>query len=313
MPENQPPTPRPPGRRLCATMTVHRRLLTENSAYAAARAAVENRAFAYERGMERPARTGITCLPVVVHVVHHTDEQNIDDAQITSQIAVLNADFRRRNADVGRAPDVWRPLAADARVEFRLATVDPDGRPTTGITRTRTEVTEFPTDDSVKFTAQGGHDAWPADRYLNIWVCPLGESLLGYAQFPGGPAATDGVVVLHSAFGTSGTATAPFDLGRTTTHEVGHWLNLFHIWGDDGTGCSGGDFVADTPNQGGPNFGSPAYPQVSCGNAPHGDMFMNYMDYVDDAAMFMFTQGQVTRVDATFDGPRSSFPAAGPC
>ncbi|GAA3039712.1 hypothetical protein GCM10020000_17610 [Streptomyces olivoverticillatus] len=99
----------------------------------------------------------------------------------------------------------------------------------------------------MKSTADGGCDPWPADRYLNMWACPLGGGLLGYAQFPGGPAATDGVVILHSAFGTGGTAAAPFDLGRTATHEVGHWLNLFHIWGDDGTGCSGSDFVADTP------------------------------------------------------------------
>ncbi|GHC68439.1 zinc metalloprotease [Streptomyces cinnamoneus] len=305
--------PRPPGRRLCATMDVHRRLLDTHPAYAAARAAVENRAFAYERGAERAARTGVTCVPVVVHVVYQAGAQNIGNAQIASQINVLNQDFRKRNADVVQVPAVWKPLAADARVEFRLASVDPTGQPTTGITRTQTQVTAFPADDSVKFTAQGGHDAWPADRYLNVWVCQLGDSLLGYAQFPGGPAATDGVVILHSAFGTSGTATPPFHLGRTATHEVGHWLNLFHIWGDDGTGCSGSDFVADTPNQGGPNFGEPAFPHVSCGNGPNGDMFMNYMDYVDDAAMFLFTQGQVTRVDATFDGPRSSFPAAGPC
>jgi hypothetical protein len=129
----------------------------------------------------------------------------------------------------------------------------------------------------------------------------------GYAQFPGGKAATDGIVILHSAFGTTGTAAAPFHLGRTATHEIGHWLNLFHIWGDDGTGCSGTDFVADTPNQGGHNTGAPVFPHVSCSNGPNGDMFMNYMDYTDDAAMFMFTEGQAARMDATLDGARSSF------
>jgi hypothetical protein len=165
----------------------------------------------------------------------------------------------------------------------------------------------------VKSAATGGADAWPSDRYLNIWVCPLAGGLLGYAQFPGGPAATDGVVIRHSAFGTTGTATAPFDLGRTTTHEIGHWVNLRHIWGDDGTGCWGDDFVADTPNQGGPNTGTPPFPTVSCGNAPNGDMFMNYMDYTDDVAMFMFSAGQVTRIHAALDGPRAAIGTPTPC
>jgi hypothetical protein len=138
-----------------------------------------------------------------------------------------------------------------------------------------------------------------------MWACNL-QPWLGYAQFPGGPAATDGVVITHTAFGTTGTAAAPFNLGRTATHEIGHWLDLFHIWGDDGTGCTGTDHVADTPNQGGSNYACPSFPHTSCGNAPNGDMFMNYMDYVDDRCMVMFTAGQVARIDATFEGPRSS-------
>ncbi|MCD9140645.1 zinc metalloprotease [Streptomyces albireticuli] len=312
MTENQETTRagRSPESLLCGTMEVHRRLLDEQPEYATARVEVENRAFAYERGDEATARAGVTRIPVVVHVVHRTDAENIGDAQIRSQIDVLNRDYRKRNPDVARTPAVWQPLTADSRIEFALATRDPAGRPTTGITRTRTTTVGFGTDDAVKFTARGGHDAWPADRYLNMWTCVLRRGLLGYAQFPGGPPATDGVVMLHSAFGTTGTATAPYDLGRTATHEVGHWLNLFHIWGDDGTGCSGTDHVADTPNQGGPNFGTPVFPVVSCGNAPDGDMFMNFMDYTEDAAMFMFTQGQAARMDATLDGPRSSFTCA---
>ena len=138
---------------------------------------------------------------------------------------------------------------------------------------------------------------------LNIWVCNLGEGLLGYAQFPGGPAATDGVVVLYTAFGTTGAAAAPFNLGRTATHEVGHWLNLRHIWGDR-TDCSGTDEVSDTPRAQMPNYGAPEWPHISCNNGPNGDMFMNYMDYVDDVAMFMFTQGQAARINATLAGPR---------
>src|SRR5262249_32581521 len=128
------------------------------------------------------------------------------------------------------------------------------------------------------------------------------------SQFPGGPAATDGVVILYSAFGTTGTATAPYNKGRTATHEVGHWLNLNHIWGDDQNDadkCAGTDHVDDTPNQAVMNFGAPTFPHVSCKNGPNGDMFMNYMDYTDDAAMFMFTPGQSLRMDATLSGPRA--------
>ena len=139
-----------------------------------------------------------------------------------------------------------------------------------------------------------------------MWVCQLAGGLLGCAQFPGGPAETDGVVILYTGFGTTGTAAPPFDRGRTATHEIGHWLNLFHIWGDDGTGCNGTDEVGDTPNAAGPNFGCPAFPHVTCSNGPDGDMFMNYMDYTDDTCMFMFTAGQVTRMQAALDGPRSS-------
>jgi hypothetical protein len=299
-----------PATRTCATMPVHRRLLSD-PAYVRARDAIENHAMQYEQGL-RVAATTVTRIPVVVHVVWNTDEQNLSEEQITSQIDVLNRDFRRKNPDVENTPAPFLPLAADANIEFFLATTDPDGKPTNGIVRKQTSVTSFNADDAVKSAATGGADAWPADRYLNLWACPLGGGLLGYAQFPGGPAETDGVVILQSAFGTVGTAAPPFNLGRTATHEIGHWLNLNHIWGDDGTGCSGTDNVADTPNQGGANTGKPTFPHVSCNNAPNGDMFMNYMDYVDDPAMFMFSAGQVARMQACLEGPRSSFmtPAA---
>jgi hypothetical protein len=239
-----------------------------------------------------------------VHVVSHTAAQNISDAQIRSQIDVLNRDYRKRNGDITKIPGVFAPLAADTLIEFALADKDPSGNPTTGITRKNTTATSFSDDDKVKHASSGGADAWPSDKYLNIWVCPLGGGLLGYAQFPGGPAATDGVVILHSAFGTTGTATAPFNLGRSATHEVGHWLNLRHIWGDDGGGCNGDDFITDTPNQADHNFGKPAFPHVTCSNGPNGDMFMNYMDYTDDDSMFMFTAGQMQRMQACLDGDR---------
>ena len=140
-------------------------------------------------------------------------------------------------------------------------------------------------------------------------MCSLGGGILGYAQFPGGGAATDGVVILSTAFGSEGTAVAPYNLGRTCTHEVGHWLNLHHIWGDTAD-CTGNDFVDDTPNAQHPNFGKPTFPHLSCSNGPNGDMFMNYMDYVDDDTMVMFTAGQVVRMQSALEESRTQFSAA---
>ena len=193
----------------------------------------------------------------------------------------------------------------DPRIQFKLATRDPSGKPTTGITRTATTAPEFGPDNGVKSKRTGGVDAWPANRYLNIWVCNLGGGLLGYAQFPGGPAKTDGVVILYSAFGSRGRVDPPFNKGRTATHEIGHFLGLRHIWGDRND-CTGNDFVADTPAALQANTGKPKFPHITCNNGPDGDMFMNYMDYTDDASMFMFTTGQVARMNATLAGPRKA-------
>jgi hypothetical protein len=247
-------------------------------------------------------------IPVVVHVVYRTAADNIPVAQITSQIDALNRDYSASNADKVNTPAVWAGLIQDTQIRFALATKDPKGKPTTGITRTKTKAVSFSTHDKMKHASMGGADAWPASKYLNLWVCKLGGGLLGYAQFPGGDPATDGVVILNTAFGTTGTATAPFNLGRTATHEVGHWLNLNHIWGDT-SDCSGSDHVPDTPNAQFPNFGVPSFPHVTCSNGPNGDMFMNYMDYVDDKAMVMFSHGQVARMQAALAGPRSSIGA----
>jgi hypothetical protein len=303
-----------PQQRSCGTMTVHYRLLTTDLAYARNRREIENRALDYAQRGPSVARAGITTIPVVVHVVYNPNnlEQNISEAQIRSQIDVLNRDFRKQNSDLSSIPAPFQSLAEDARIEFVLASIDPSGNPTNGITRTATSANGFRDDDRVKSAATGGANPWPSDRYLNMWVCLLNGGLLGYAQFPGGPAATDGVVITHTGFGTTGTAAAPFNLGRTTTHEIGHWLNLRHIWGDDGNGCNGSDFVDDTPNQAGPNTGRPSFPRITCNNGPNGDMFMNYMDYTDDAGMFMFTAGQVARMQAVLDVERASLGAGAP-
>ena len=303
-----------PQQRVCGTMNVHRRLLNTDPAYANARLASENHALAFMARNGSAERAGTTVIPVVVHVVYNSAQpaQNISDAQIASQISVLNHDFRKTNPDAASVPAVFKPLVADARIEFALAIVDPSGNPTNGITRTATTAASFTDDDSVKSAATHGANPWPSDHYLNLWVCLLANPLLGYAQFPGGPAATDGVVITHTAFGTVGTAAAPFNLGRSASHEIGHWLNLYHIWGDDGIGCGGDDLVADTPNQAGANIGKPHFPHVSCNNGPNGDMFMNYMDYSDDDSMFMFTTDQVVRMEATLDNERRNLGSTKP-
>jgi hypothetical protein len=295
-----------PDRRLCGTMEVHNRLLEQYPECRARRAEIS--AALETRLSENPSfrRTcGLTTLPVVVHVVYHNDTENISDDQVSSQIEALNRDYRAQNPDLANVPDVWKSLAQDPLIEFALASTDPDGKPTNGITRTETDQISFGQDDSVKSAGGGGADPWPSDKYLNIWVCTLSGGLLGYAQFPGMPPDTDGVVIRNTAFGTTGSATAPFNMGRTTAHEVGHWLDLRHIWGDTNN-CGGTDFVDDTPNAQMPNFGKPTYPHVTCSNGPDGDMFVNYMDYVDDDTMIMFTSGQISRMHATLEGSRSS-------
>jgi hypothetical protein len=244
-------------------------------------------------------------IPVVIHVVHGRGEGNVSDDQVRSQIETLTADYRAQNADIDSVPDPWKSLVTDANIEFELATTDPGGGQTSGITRTETDVPFFRPDNLVKSAATGGADPWPTDRYVNVWVCDLGPRLLGYAQFPGGPAATDGVVISYAAFGSGGTAEEPFNRGRTATHEVGHFLGLRHIWGDMND-CTGSDFVDDTPSARAANIGKPEFPHITCDNGPEGDMFMNYMDYVDDESMCMFTLGQVARMNATLAGPRKA-------
>lgn len=251
-----------------------------------------------QEGSERAVIT----IPVVFHVVYSTSAQNISDAKINAQLEQLNADFARLNSDAGSTPTAFAGLATNTNIQFCLAQRDPNGNATTGIVRKQTTVSSFSTNDGVKRASSGGSDAWPASSYLNIWSCNLGNGLLGYAQFPGGSATTDGVVVLYSSIGSltnPGTA-SPYNYGRTLTHEVGHWLNLYHIWGDDNTSCTGSDLVGDTPNQADENYGCPSFPTVSCSNGPNGDMFMNYMDYTNDACMNMFTLGQSSRINALF-------------
>ncbi len=280
-------------RRACGTMGVHMLLLERDPAFRTRQQRLENETTRRRALGFIAAELKLAKIKVVVNVVYKEPSQNISDAQINSQIKALNLDFRAKNSDKKKTPAVWNGLVADSQVEFALYKV----------TRTQTTQSSFGADDSVKRASTGGVAPLNPSRYLNLWVCALGDGLLGYAQFPGGPKSTDGVVINYRAFGTTGTAQSPFNKGRTATHEVGHYFNLRHIWGDT-EDCSGSDLVADTPNCAGPNFGKPAFPKVSCSNGPSGDMFVNYMDYVDDAAMFMFTPQQVARMRTALDGPR---------
>lgn len=289
----------------CGTMEVHRRLVRTSPEYAKTRRLVERSMLAFRRA-PRLVRSVIT-IPVVVHVIYNRPEENVSDAQIESQMVVINQDFRARNSDRKNIPESFRKFLGDAKLAFKLAVRDPEGRPTSGITRTHTNVKIFDLDDAMKFNSSGGHDAWPCDRYLNMWVCDI-KNRHGYAQFPTPSASdTDGIVIDYKSFGAVGTAKYPFHKGRTATHEIGHWLNLNHIWGDDGKGCERSDNVEDTPNQAGPNKGrNMKFPHISCNNGPHGDMFMNFMDYSDDDIMCMFSKGQCERMFATLDSWRAS-------
>ncbi len=236
-------------------------------------------------------------IPVVVNVLYRTNAENISDAQIQTQIDVLNADFGATNSDIGGVPSLFTGVkAGDTGIAFELV----------GINRKSTTKRNWRLNDDMKKANKGGIAPTSPTTTLNIWSCVLASGYLGYAQFPGGPASTDGVVITTTAFGTIGTAAAPFNKGRTGTHEVGHWLNLRHIWGD---ATCGSDLVSDTPTHNTANYGCPAANHKStCSGTPI-EMTMNYMDYTDDACMFMFSQGQKTRMAAVFapGGPRASF------
>jgi len=235
-------------------------------------------------------------IPVVVNVLYRTTAQNISNAQIQSQIDVLNKDFNALNSDYNSVPALFSGVKANVGITFVLDQV----------IRKSTTKTSWGTNDAMKKTAQGGIAPTSPTTKLNLWSCAIGGGILGYAQFPGGSSATDGVVIDSKYFGLSGSANAPYNLGRTGTHEVGHWMNLRHIWGD---ATCGSDLVSDTPTHNTANYGVPAYPHYSTCSGTPVEMTMNYMDYTDDNAMYMFSNGQKSRMAAIFvtGGPRAAF------
>ncbi|HMQ00444.1 MAG TPA: M43 family zinc metalloprotease, partial [Cyclobacteriaceae bacterium] len=262
-------------------------------------------------GIESEASQTII-IPVVVHVIHNGEAigsgTNIPDAQIHSQISVLNKDFKRQNTDANETPAEFLPVAGSWDIEFVLAKRDPEGLATNGITRTRgsKSVWQFSDDTELKSMSY-----WPAEDYLNIWVADLAGNLTGYAQFPVSDLPgletssenrlTDGVVIDFRYFGSTDdgdfNVSNNFNKGRTGTHEVGHFFGLLHIWGLS-TSCNSSDFVDDTPTQQSPTSGCPTHPRASCNS---NDMFQNYMDYTVDRCMNIFSAGQVMRMQTILE------------
>ncbi len=245
-------------------------------------------------------------IPVIVHnlYTHQGDSNSLD--QVREQVQVLNADFNRFNTDTIKTPLRFFNSAAGIAVKFQLAARSPGGYATTGLQSRRVTTDSIGGTDAYFKTIRGGLDAWNPKFYLNIWVCYIGNRTLGFTFLPGNAGIVqDGVVLDPRAFGKSGTARSPFNLGRTTTHEVGHWLGLKHLWGDQ-TGCAYDDGISDTPNQTMPNTECPTGIVRSCAADGPGDMYMNYMDYTYDACQNIFTAGQVRFMDSIIHNVRYS-------
>ena len=282
----------------CAAMEVLEENMKEDPSLKDKMDEIEKHTRDYEKKQKngRVGATGTLIIPVVVNILYSNANENVSDAQIQSQIDVLNRDFSATNSDLSLVPSAFSSAVSNLEIQFTLSSV----------VRKSSTKTSWGTRDAMKNARKGGIDPTTPTTKLNLWVCNIGGGILGYAQFPGGSSATDGVVIGPQYFGNTGFVSAPYDKGRTATHEVGHWLNLRHIWGD--ASC-GSDLVTDTPTQQTSNYGCPAFPHVTCSNGPNGDMFMNYMDYTDDLCMYMFSGGQKTRTRAIFavGGARASF------
>lgn len=251
--------------------------------------------------------SGVIRIPVVFHVLYNNVAENITEERIHEQLAIINRDFRRLNADTSNTPERFRNRAADMQFEFVLAKSDPQRSSTNGIERRYTAVTSWMTDDKMKFQSEYGLDGWDSRYYLNVWVCNLTDAL-GYATFPGGDPKLDGIVLDYRIVGKTGRY-AQYNEGRTAVHEFGHWLNLRHIWGDE---FCGDDHVQDTPRQMSFTPGCPTGVRTTCNNGTNGDMYMNYMDFTADACVNLFTQGQKDRARVLFNdgGARNSILAS---
>ena len=251
----------------------------------------------------------VITIPVVVHIVYNTAAQNLSDARVNEQIAALNRDYKGLNTHSMGAFSTT--LKANTELQFCLASKDNNGAATTGIERRSTTTTGFAmTNNPIKHYSTGGLDQWNPQKYMNIWVGNLTGGLCGYAQFPTASLNnTFGVVIHYQYFGVTG-ASYPYNQGGTTTHEIGHCFNLYHVWGDDGGACNGTDNCTDTPNQAGENYtcpGTGATVTDGCTAASPGVMYMNFMDYSDDACYANFTPNQKSRIQALFAASGSNY------
>jgi len=289
-----------PFQRTCASHEVHQQQLKDNPGLAKRMADIE----AFTKKATSSVSTyrlvnGVIEIPVVINVLYRTASENVSASLIQSQIDVLNADFSATNSDYNQTPSLFQNVrSGNTNIRFVLDQV----------IRKSTTKTSWGTRDAMKKSKQGGIDPTSPTTKMNMWVCTIGSGILGYAQFPGGSSSTDGIVIDTKFFGvTSNSGPAyPYNLGRTATHEVGHWVNLRHIWGD--VTC-GSDQVGDTPLHNTANYGVPIYPHLSTCTGTPVEMTMNYMDYTDDRGMYMFSLGQKSRMQAVFasGGPRNSF------
>jgi hypothetical protein len=263
---------------------------------------------------DKSANSTTKIIPVVFHVLHQGGSENISMAQIRNQVRILNEEYQRLQADTILAPAVFKALAGKLNYEFRLATKDPNGNCTEGVTRTWTPLSScIDNAEDAKYVI-----GWPRDKYLNIWLVKAmnyeGKTDCGgggYAQFPGtGLAETDGVEIRHDLIGSIGTATTNSGWGnfkgRYLIHELGHWMNLWHIWGD---ATCGDDLVSDTPPAQNDNSGCPTFPHRAnntCGSDANGEMFNNYMDYSHGDCLNMFSKQQSLRIEAAMNSAASS-------
>ncbi|MBV7529486.1 M43 family zinc metalloprotease [Chitinophaga sp. sic0106] len=288
--------------RKCGTSEVLQQMAAESPVMAARIEAYHTKLLRgqIQQRLKTEAVPAAVTIPVVIHIVLD-NPASVTDAQVQSQLAALNLDYTATNTDISKVPGVWQSIIGNMNINFCLAQRTPDGEPTNGIVRVTSNRTFDITNGApdVKYGDTGGSDAWDTRKYLNIWVTRLASGYLGVAAPVGSgfQPEQEGVVIAYNAFGTIGNISPTYNKGRTVTHEIGHYFGLKHIWGDDNGDCSDDDDITDTPLQGTSSFGCFTFPRTDrCTPAAPGIMFMNYMDYSDDACMQLFTAGQVTRM-----------------
>lgn len=292
--------------RKLVTQEVNQRLRLLDSTTVAQQRAIQN----YLHNFRQVGEFQPKVIPIVFHIVYSTGEEHVDKTQILSQLEALNRDFNHEIQTIHHPAEELERFSElrpeRLEINFCLAEIDIPENPQEGIFYVQTDTAIWNSNDAIKSSVQGGSDAYQPQNYLNVWVGHFADTVSGYAQFPGGPEATDGIAIDYRFFGTIGTAVAPYDEGKTLTHLVGNYLGLMDVWNEK-VKC-GDDGVFDTPVHNAPNTGCPGYKKLStCGNYPV-EMTMNFMDNTDDACMYMFTFGQMGRMHAVLSegGPRSN-------